>query len=416
MISETAALRQVVLEALTETDRAQLKPKVGQLLCARNWDQFQLGEALRALACHLVGIDYRTPIPKQMPNGAALIEYAGHLPEFQVPDLSASAELGALWAVLGILQESSELSMASLRLANWHLNLLDSAGFPHLALWSKGGEFSVPRLLNSLYLHLLLCSRISGEEYFERAALLQKKHMKGWNRDELSEKLFELVAEKLSVKLRYRINPFAEEVTVGMGKWADREMSIACTLSGFNSGMGSFHKKEVAVVNFGPQMGALDDLNRFGIERPCSMAERTFADLKWEKGAGGVSIQGWTKVFGDNLWMFSTLGMGSKQLRIALEFQEDKPRASLSFVFYLKGQKCVIGGREHVQAYSLDRYQGNAASVVLSGETEKIYIDPGPLGSMTLIPLAGGDFFWGSDFLLVFEIDPKIENVSWVIK
>jgi len=409
-------LRQILLQALSEVDTAKLKPALGQALCHRSWDQFQLGDALTALSCHLAGMAYPRPIPKQLPNGAALLEWGGHGRAAHVPDLAGCAELGSLWAILGILQDSPELCMAALKLANWQLNLLDNTGFPHLGLWSKGSDCSVPHLLAYQQLLFTLCSRISGEEYFERAAQLQAKHFKGWDRLKLPQKLYEFIAPKLVLKTRYRINPFAEEVTVGMAKWADRDMSVVCSLSGYNSGMGSLHKKEVAILNFGPQVGVLDDLKGFGIERSCSMTERSFADLKWEKEPGGVLIKGWTKVYSKPLWIFSSMVLSNKQLRIQIEFQENKSLENLSFVFYLKGQKCVVGNRDHIQAYSLDRYQGANAPLTLLGESEKIYLEAGQPGKMSLIPLAGGDFFWGTDFLLAFEIDPAVQNYTWTIK
>lgn len=410
------ALRQILLQALSEVDAAKLKPSIGKALCQSSWDQFQLGNALAALSCHLTGMAYPRPIPKQLPNGAALLDWDGHDRAAQVPDLASCAELGSLWVILGILQDSQELCVAALKLANWLLNLLDSTGFPHLGLWSKGSSNSVPHLLAYQQLLFTLCSRISGEEYFERAAQLQARHFKGWERLELPQKLYEFIAPKLELKTRYRLNPFAEEMTVGMVKWADRDMSVVCSLSGYNSGMGSFHKKEVAITNFGPQAGVLDDLKGFGIERPCSITEKSFADLKWEKEPGGVLIKGWTKIYAAPLWIFSSMDLSNKQLRINIEFQEDKPRDNLSFVFYLKGQKCVVAGRDHIQAYSLDRYQGVNAPLTLLGECEKIYLESGQPGKMSVIPLAGGDFFWGTDFLLAFEIDPMVQNYIWIVK
>lgn len=413
IVDHVQAQRHTLLRALSEG--GSLKTEIAKSLSFKYWSSFQLGEALQALNSHLVGFSYPRLNPKQLPNGSALLEWGGHDRSFHLPDLTGCAELGSLWAILGILQENTDLCTAALKLANWQLNLLDSHGFPHLGLWSIGNGFSAPCLLGYQELLFTLCYQMTGEAYFGQAAELQKKYLKG-KEEELPEKLYALISPKLPYKCRYQMNPFTEEVTLGIAKWADCEMSSICALSGYNSGMGSFHKKKGALLNFGPHVGSLDDLSGFGIERICSMTEKTFSDLTWEKGRSGFLLKGWTKIFALPLWILSSLTLVNKQLKIEIELQEDKPFESLFFVFYLKGQKVVINNRIDIQAYSLSRYQGENFPLTLFDEGEKIYIEPEQPGKMRLIPLAGGDFFWGSHFLLAFEINFPTRAYSWGIK
>jgi hypothetical protein len=178
--------------------------------------------------------------------------------------------------------------------------------------------------------------------------------------------------------------------------------------------LGAFHKTEVACLNFGPQIAPFDDSVGFGIDRPCSMAEKIFKDLLWEKSRTGVFMKGWTKVHALNVWLEAALTVEGNELKIEIQCQE-KERDSFYFLFFLRGKKMILGKRI-MQPASLDRYSGDIVEIILSGELEQIQIDALHEGKMEIIPLAGGNNFWGADFLVAYEIDPVRNKYQWIVK
>ena len=183
-------------------------------------------------------------------------------------------------------------------------------------------------------------------------------------------------------------------------KFMTPQSSMACSLSGWNSGVFSYHKNHAAIVNAGPQTAPLDDLEKFGIDRTCSLTSRTFNEITWEKTAFNFRLKGWTKIFAHPAWMQIDANYEVQKLKLSCLLQEDRPSDDLAMVFYAKGDQLVIGGKETLQAGSLERYQGKAVPLELIAEDEKIFIEPEVDQEMQIIPLAGGEYFWGAHFLI----------------
>lgn len=404
-------LRGIILDALSEKATTR---DLRQVLCRCYWEEMQLGTALAAFAAHLLDIDFPSISPKQLPNGAALIEWAGHWRKGSLPIPSFSAELGMLWGVLGILQEDRGLYTALLKFANWQLNTLDHQLLPFPGLWSHADDFSMAELLANNALLFSLAGAITDDERFQKAAAAQKKALKGLEVSPFMRALIKYLETKTVMRATYPFSRFSEEVTLGLVKWTQPTFSTMFTLSGCNSGMGAFHKTEVACLNFGPQVAPFDDSSGFGIDRPCSMTEKVFKDLLWEKSRTGVFMKGWTKAHALNLWIEAALTVEGKELKIDIQCQE-KERAPFYFLFFLRGKKIAIGQRV-VQSASLDRYCGDVVEIILIGELEQIQINALQEGKMEIIPLAGENNFWGADFLLAYEIDPERNKYQWIVK
>lgn len=392
------------------------KQQAGQLLSRPLWDTFQLDAAYGLLNALLAGLEPKNISPRQMPNGAAFVEWAGNAPEGLVPDLRLSAELALVWGTLGVLQQDRSLIEAFLKLANWQLHTLDHRGLPYHFLWSRASDLSIPELLAFNERLFSLAHRICGSDVFSRASQMQTKALKSWEVPQYPYTLAKIAEGKVRTQERYPLSPFAEEATLGLAKFHDRSCSACFALSGFNSGMGAFQKTEVGIVNFGPQIERLDDLSRFGIARSCSLKEKGFSDLIWEKQPQGVLLKGWTKAHALDLWMEATMAYLDGKLKIKIQFDERKPRDDLWWVFHVQAQKASISGGPAIDAYTLDRYEGPARAVVFSGEQESLSIEPHAQmpqgGRMKVVPLAGGNYFWGAEFLLAYKFPGGILKFS----
>ncbi len=392
-------------------DHAGLKKRLGQLLLQRYPSDIQLPHAYLALLMHLLKFE---PLPiesQQMPNGATCLDALGYIKGAQLPEPSQLAELGSLWMIIGVLLKNEALIYAGLKAALWQTHTLDHRGLPHFSLWSRASTFRPSNLAFSNHLLFTLAYRLTSDPGFNHAAQIQKYY--GWDPVSLAGKLQMLVPEKIQTPLKLSFKPFAEEMTVGLMKFMTPQWSMACSLSGWNSGVFSYHKNHAAIVNCGPQLAPLDDLEKFGIDRTCSLTSRTFNEIIWEKTPFNFRMKGWTKIFAHPAWMQIEAHYEAQKLRISCQLQEDRIAEGLAMVFYLKGDQLAIGGKETLQGGSLERYQGKALPLELRAENEKIFIEPEADQEMQIIPLAGGDHFWGAHFLVAF---PLQESIDFLIK
>ena len=69
-----------------------------------------------------------------------------------------------------------------------------------------------------------------------------------------------------------------------------------------------------------------------------------------------------------------------------------------------------------IKPRSLDRYRGKPQPATIQGHEGTVTIVPDcGEGEMQVIPLSGGEDFWGSDFLIAFRIDPNRPRCQWKI-
>jgi len=382
-------------------DHAGLKKRLGQLLLQRYPSDIQLPHAYLVLLAHLLKFQ---PLPieaQQMPSGATCLDALGYVKGSQLPESAQLAELGSLWMILGVHLKNESLLYAGIKVALWQIHTLDHRGLPHFSLWSRAATFHPSILATSNHLLFTLAYRLTSDPGFNQAAQIQKYY--GWNPASLAGKLLSLVPEKISTPIKL-YKHFAEEVTVGLMKFSSSQWSMACCLSGWNSGVFSYHKNYVSIVNSGPQLAPLDDLEKFGIERTCSLTSRSFNDVTWEKTAFNFRLKGWTKIFAHPAWMQIDASFAAQKLTLSCLLQEERPSDNLAMVFYVKCDQLVIGGKETLRAGSLERYKGKSLPLELQSENEKIFIESLSEQEMQIIPLAGGEHFWGAHFLIAFPL------------
>jgi hypothetical protein len=395
-------------------DHAGLKKRFGQLLIQRYPSDLQLPHAYLVLLAHLLKFEPLSIESQQMPNGATCLDALGYIKGAQLPEPSQLAELGSLWMILGVVLKKEALIYAGLKAALWQTHTLDHRGLPHFSLWCRASTFRPSHLAYSNHLLFTLAYRLTSDPGFNHAAQIQKHH--GWDPVSLAGKLLTLVPEKISTPLKPTSKPFAEEMTVGLMKFMTPQWSMACSLSGWNSGVFSYHKHHAAIVNSGPQIAPLDDLEKFGVDRTCSLTSRTFNEITWEKTQFNFRMKGWTKIYAHPAWMQIEAYYEAQKLKLSCHLQEDRPSENLAMVFYLKGDQLVIGGKETLQGGSLERYQGKAVPLELRAEDEKIFIEPLGDHEMQIIPLAGGEHFWGAHFLVAFPFSEGKDFFQFFIR
>jgi hypothetical protein len=375
-------LRELASLAIVGTeDPKKLTFKWAHLLRLAYPREVQLPFAYLALIAHLLKLEPLSICPEVMAGGACDICSHGILAGYRIPDPGFAAELGSLWMILGLCQKNESLVFAGLKVAYFQLHQL-----PHLTLWRKDSQ-------NSESMHGLLFTlahRISGDSAFT-------EHK---TKSRLIRELLSLVPEKLACPIRLPYKFVPDEKELGMVKFNTGEGSFMCGLSGRNSGVFSYHKKEVALVNAGPIVGAIDSLERFGIEREVGK----FNDMVWEKSAHHFRLQGWTKVFSCQTWMeVETQFHTGRVVFNGLFYGQERP----AFVLYGRSDKLMLGGKTSFQPHGLQRYQGKSLPIELITEREALFIEG--TGEMEVVSLGEGSSYFGAQFLIAYFGDGSLE-------
>lgn len=400
-------LRDLTWKILQNTsEHNSLKKRFGGLVQEGYPSTFQLPYAYLALIASLLNLPSFPITPYQMPNGAACMDVGNIQTSWQIPELIQSAELGSLWMVLGVRLKQETLTYAGLRLALWQLHTLDHKGIPLASLWARASSFNPLQLATYNELLFSLAYRITSLKKFQQAAESQNI-----SRDSLSltTHLFNLVPDTSYPNIQFSPRFFPEEVTLGFIKFTTPQSSIACTLSGMNSGFFSFHKNGVAILNAGPQVDPLDASEYFGIERKCLLRGKKFQEVLWEKSAYHFRLKGWTRIFALPIWMQLDCVYQAQKIILKMHFQEEIQRKNFNLSFYCQAEKILIGGKTLLESGTLDKYQGKAVPLELSTQDEVLYIEPSPGSAeeqiLQVIPLAGGSHFWGAQFLVTISLN-----------
>ena len=380
-----------------------LKKRFGKLFKKGYPESLQLPKAYLTLIAHLLKFDPLPLEPHQFPNGTAVMDTLGCYEAKEIAEPIELAQLGILWMILGVRQKNDVLQRAGLKVALWQIHLLDGQGRPHLSTWCRASVFRFSTLLLWNYVLFTIAYRMTGEKMF--AQLAEKAKEQAWDPDAFQLQLLHLVPSTMIPSIVSPFQPFSEEITVGIIKFATAEMSFIAQVSGWNSGLFSFHKRHVAILNSGPQMGAFDDLSKFGIQRTWGEKNSAFQDVTWEKTAYHCHLKGWTRLAAAPLWLSFDSKVQAGQATIDLKLQEKPLSEEVSFLLFLKAEKLVVGGKHLLAPAALDGYEGKPLPIELQGDGEKMVVQTDGITSMKVIPLAGGDHFWGAEFLVALTLE-----------
>lgn len=421
------------------TARWEGRPLVMAASSQALWRSCQLYTAFQALCSELTGLPYPTVRPCQTPSGAAALETEGRWPWAGIPHLRQHAELGVLWAILGQLTDSERLKSAAQRLALWQTQALNAEGLPHIGLFTQELDADYPALLaaNAVLFHATACQSQDGAlialadkhtEALARVTQHSSAPIPAWLAvvsncwEELSSptptldcSLRELICDPQTALAAYRRD----------------ELSVAATLCGGQSGIGSMEYKDVALLAYGPQQHALHDCHGFGILSPITGIPGHRPSTV-EAGEQGFALHGRVSLAPQEhanasmasygvgqpagVWLDLRQEFRKEQLVIRAHYHSLRPLNELAFSFLAKGMRCTVDQEQVLEPRSLDRYRGKVRSVRLEGAEGTLAIHALPAcGELEVIPLAGGANFWGADFLIAQRLDPSSNSYVWQV-
>lgn len=395
------------------------------------WHDHQLFSVYHALVSFLVGQPNNPPQLKQHSNGACPLEDEGYRLWAEIPHPLFHAELGTLWCLYGDATGQMQYVEAAIKLAEWQRNTLDHYYTSFVGLLSREGEAS-ERLL--LIHNFLLFNAVARTAYRSDLAFIAQKQLERLSEvaDEesidipgYSIALEECFNEKSLpvVSGEYYLPSVLLDQALALAGSRSSESSAVATLYGGKSGMGCYHHQDVKVISFGPQYMPLGDCSGFGLEGSERFLKEHIKTLSSHNGE--FTLEGTTRMSphlsanGEEStpsgnWIESKQKLKNGMLSIEAKFQGLFDPKELIFSFFVKCKNCVIDGDRTIRPRSLNRYHGKAAPLKLHGAENSIQLNAGQgHEEMHVIPLGGGDNFWGADFLVAYALKDFDRAYSW---
>lgn len=425
----------------TVIDKSVLRNAYRNLYIKGFWKELQLGEALYALGCHLLGDPPHKLEPQQLAKGGVLIETGGHLSDGSVPDLILNAELALIWLFLGWKTRNDRLVQAAMKWVHLSMGLFDHENRPFHGFWLCESKYNPLLFLTVYWLMFSLSS--------ELMAISKAQYLA----DSLFEALYAITDEDFVVPPVF-LTLFASilenscgnvshvgeshsfsinEIDKSLGYLSTKQngISLACVFSGVNTGLGSLHKTNVQIVSFGPHYSPLSDSGRYGLHRVVSGLSDSFRDVRFEKKADAFIAEGWARMISPcslsncdqnitlaqpgNQWVYFSASGNGEKIFFKSRLSKHDARYSLYFAYFIVADCAYIGSEKFLPA-TLRRYQGASQPVTFKKYEEVLTLSPHMQGEMQVIPLAGGHHFWAANFLLAFLFEENQNFYFWEIK
>lgn len=366
----------------------------------------------------------------QFSNGACPLEAKGFTTYGEIPHILYHAELGILYCLYGDLTGQSSYIEAAFKLAKWQCCTLDFHAESFVGLFSCEGQASERLLLIN---NFLLFNAIAKTKNCPDMAFLAEKHVENLsilaNRESIDIPSYSVVLEAYFdhknlplISKKFLLPPTINDDLLAIAGSRSQECSALATLYGGKSGMGSYHYKEIKVINFGPQHLPLGDCSGFGLEGSQRLLPQQIKVLS--TSSKEFILEGTMRMSSNpqekNLeiphggWIESRQEFQEDCLTIKTQFLGLFKQQELFFSFFVKCKNCVVDGEKTIRPRSLNRYLGKVASLKLQGEKSSLLLKAEQNHEeMHVIPLGGGDNFWGADFLIAYLLKGETDQYSW---
>lgn len=427
------------LSSLLNSHQSELSLKLSALV-RHSWHSgSQYLKTLIALSQCFLGM----PVPdlhlELLEGGAILLEKHEYCPWSALSYQPFHAEFGTLLCLLALKTHKQELQPLVKRLANWHLNLLDHQGLPVTGLFTQEVDGSLSRLLAWNILFFQAASYVTSDHQFSHIAKLQLDFLKQEaGRSSLSCSPLMLLIEKI-LERQERVALIGEVALSLPDRIYDPSMALvgyrstdcyaACTLHGDHTGLGSFRLGDIQIVNYGPQYLPLADCQGFGIEGN-HFTDHGVRQTHIQNDIKGFSLKGCVRLVDQplskpspyssievfrGLWLDIHQQLHEQSMQLNAAFLGFSGWEGVAMSFFVKAGECEVGELLKLRPRTLSRYDGPLQPILLKGQKNALNLlslGSKPI-SMQVIPLGGGDNFWGADFLVTYLMDPEQRHYAW---
>lgn len=390
------------------------------------WSEFQPLAAYHTLTAILLGLPAKEPVLCQLASGACPIEGGGHWTWGEIPQPLLHAELGILWTLYAVLGGDRRYQRAAELLAEWQQNTLDHNFLPCDGLFTPEGDSSTKAQLLANYVLFDGLAKVARRGDLAFLAEKQGSHLSSPKEGDSPLSLamlvfaawFEANFSAIASDPFYKLQKHFHDTHLALTGCREDEISAFATLYGGGTGMGCFHRRGVQVVNFGPQHLPLGDCRGFGLEGTGRLLASRLGDIK--SGEEGFLLKGISRMTakpkethtpaafrqGDpsGFWIEAAVEFHAGQMTLDMLFNGLFEPKTLAFAFFVKASHCLVDGHQTIKPRTFHHYQGKVCEVQFnnSGESVSIHADH-KQGEMHVIPLGGGQNFWGADFLLAYH-------------
>jgi hypothetical protein len=200
---------------------------------------------------------------------------------------------------------------------------------------------------------------------------------------------------------------------------------VLCTLHGVNTGLGHIRIGDVEIVNYGPQYLPLSDCEGFGIVGN-TLSDQGIRRPLIEWNSNSFTIKGCVRLVDQpdalhkkfrGIWVDIAQDFKRPHFYLNATFLSLDGWDSVVFSFFIKARRCCVYSRPTpLLPRTLERYEGNIEPLILNGEHEQLILRAvSQEGRMQIIPLGGGDNFWGADFIISYILVPEVSDYQWYI-
>lgn len=400
------------------------------------WNQnSQYFRALIALNHALAKMPIPEVGPQLLESGAALIDLQEYCPWLALPFVPHHFEFGIFLCLLALMTKRRDLEEVVLRLAQWQLNTLDGTAKPLKGLFVREKQGNALQHLCLSYLFFRSAAILSQETPFAAIAEATLKTIQECLELESGQihPLWPLIEKWLEHYQVLSNAPLSlpEQIydpSTALVGYRSSSQHVICTLHGGHTGLGSLRFEDIEIVNYGPQYLPLSECQGFGIEgNALSDHGMRRSMIEWRRHF--FSLKGCTRLVDQP----SRAGKEESQFRgiwleVAQEFK--KPYFSLktsflgldgwesvAFSFFIKAARCQTSSHPPLLPRTLERFEGTAQNLIFEGQHTSLELSsPFFTGTMQVIPLAGGNNFWGADFLVAYLMKPDQRNYQWQMK
>ncbi len=178
-----------------------------------------------------------------------------------------------------------------------------------------------------------------------------------------------------------------------------KDLSGLFSLSGKNSSLGYLQKGEIKILAMGPQYAPLYSEKEFGVFH-LDQSATVSSSSQYEGWTRTTEFQDNNIVLGSDWIRFSIQSEKNFHLSVSCQKQSEKP---LFFSFFLLADSLFVDGKG-ILPNSLEKYEGPAQKILLKKGGETLTFE-GTMQKIEVLPLAGGEFFWGATYIVAIELN-----------
>ena len=378
----------------------------------------------------------KMPIPEVgtslLESGAALIDLQEYCPWLSLPFTPHHFELGIFLCLLALMTKRQDLQEVVLQLAHWQINTLDAAAKPLTALFVREKEGKTLHHLCLSYLLFRSAAILSEQTPFAAIAAATMKSIQE-RLEQAEEKIHPLwpLIEKWLEQYKILSNvPLSlpeliyDPSTALVGYRSSLQHAI-CTLHGGHTGLGSLRLDDIEIVNYGPQYLPLGECQGFGIEGN-SLSDHGLrrSIIEWRRHA--FIVKGCTRLVDQpasspfevgkfrGIWLEVVQEFKKPHFYLKTNFLGLDGWESVAFSFFVKAVRCRTQSQQYLLPRTLERFEGTAQNLIFEGQQTELELRfLSSKGTMQVIPLAGGNNFWGADFLVAYLLSPEQRQYQW---